>query len=103
MCGPTAGHPVVWLEVPIELSQFIAPATAAGFIFHHSTERTLTLLYTFEPEAMVPSYATHYIGAGGVVFNDNRRTAGRERMAPARPQPALLQAAWRRAACPAST
>ena len=67
-----AGHPVVWLDVPIELAQFIAPATAAGFVFHHSSERMLTLLYTCEPEAIVPAYATHFIGAGGVVFNDNR-------------------------------
>ena len=66
------GHDVVWLDVPIELAQLIPPATAAGFIFHHSTERTLTLLYTFEKEATVPTYATHYIGAGGVVFNKRR-------------------------------
>lgn len=66
------GHDVVWLDVPIELAQFIPPATSAGFIFHHSTERTLTLLYTFKKEATVPSYATHYIGAGGVVFNKRR-------------------------------
>lgn len=63
------GHPVVWLEVTIEHSQFIAPATAMGFVFHHSTERTLTLLYTFDEGASVPTYATHFIGAGGVVLN----------------------------------
>ncbi len=64
------GNQLVWLEVPIEKSSFIAPATAAGFVFHHSTERSLTMLFTLRSGTAVPTYATHYIGVGGVVFNE---------------------------------
>jgi hypothetical protein len=28
----------VWLKVPIEKSEYIAPAVAAGFVFHHAGE-----------------------------------------------------------------
>ena len=65
-----AGHALVWLELPIDSSRLIAPATESGFTFHHSTKRSLTLLYTLDPDALVPSFATHFIGAGGVVLND---------------------------------
>lgn len=66
------GHSLVWLEIPIELARFIPAATAAGFIFHHSTERSLTLLSAIDGRATVPTYATHYVGVGGVVLNDCR-------------------------------
>lgn len=64
-----AGHALVWLEIPIESSRLIAPATELGFTFHHATERSLTLHFHLDPETLVPSYATHFIGAGGVVLN----------------------------------
>lgn len=66
----TNGNQIVWLELPIELSSYIAPATAAGFIYHHSSDRSLTLQFTINEKASVPTYATHYIGVGGVVFNE---------------------------------
>ena len=32
----------------------------------------MTLTYRLEPDALIPTYATHYIGAGGVVINDRQ-------------------------------
>jgi 8-oxo-dGTP pyrophosphatase MutT (NUDIX family) len=67
-----AGHRLVWLELPIARAALIPLATAQGFRFHHSSEESLTLIYRLQPEAFVPTDATHYIGAGGVVLNERQ-------------------------------
>jgi 8-oxo-dGTP pyrophosphatase MutT (NUDIX family) len=46
---------------------------AAGFIFHHTVGDTLELTLALVPGATVPPFATHYIGAGGVVLRDDGR------------------------------
>lgn len=66
------GLQVVWLEVPITRSTLIPVAVEAEFSFHHSGHDYLMLTHQLEPGAYIPPYATHYIGAGGVVLNDDR-------------------------------
>lgn len=66
------GFKVVWLNVPTALSALIPVATQAGFQFHHCTDKYLMLVLQLEESAFVPPYATHYIGAGGVVLNVRR-------------------------------
>ncbi len=63
---------VVWLEIPIDRALLIPVAVAAGFTFHHTGEDHLMLTHRLVADAFVPPYATHYIGAGGVVVNDAR-------------------------------
>jgi 8-oxo-dGTP pyrophosphatase MutT (NUDIX family) len=67
-----AGLKVAWLELPVSQARLIPIATEAGFSFHHTDEDTLTLTHRLDPAAFVPAYATHYIGAGGVVLNPRR-------------------------------
>jgi 8-oxo-dGTP pyrophosphatase MutT (NUDIX family) len=64
------GLKVVWLEIPIGKSALIPVAVEAGFSFHHSGRDYLMLTCQLEAGAHVPPYASHYIGAGGVVLND---------------------------------
>jgi 8-oxo-dGTP diphosphatase len=64
------GGLVVWLEIPIDRAGLIPIAVEAGFAFHHSGENYLMLTRRLVPDAFIPPYATHYIGAGGVVIND---------------------------------
>jgi 8-oxo-dGTP pyrophosphatase MutT (NUDIX family) len=64
------GLKVAWLTVPIEKAAIIHIATEAGFQFHHAAENYLLLTKRLEENALIPEYATHYIGAGGVVIND---------------------------------
>ena len=78
------GYKVVWLEVPIGLSTLVPVAVSAGFSFHHSGERPnlyspgmeddqyLMMTLQLETGAFIPPYATHYIGVGGVVLNNDR-------------------------------
>jgi 8-oxo-dGTP pyrophosphatase MutT (NUDIX family) len=64
-----AGHYVVWLELPTDKARLIPEAIETGFTFHHTGENYVSLSYRLQPDAFVPVFATHYIGAGGVVLN----------------------------------
>ncbi len=66
------GFKVVWLEIPMAKSRLIPIAVEAGFRFHHSSENYLLLTYRLMKEALIPSYATHYLGVGGVVLNERQ-------------------------------
>jgi 8-oxo-dGTP pyrophosphatase MutT (NUDIX family) len=66
------GFKLVWLEVPTAKAALIPVAVEAGFAFHHTTEQYLMLTHQLEEHAFIPPYATHYIGAGGVVLNEDR-------------------------------
>lgn len=64
------GFKLVWLQIPIAKAQLIPVAVNAGFQFHHSSDDYLMLTHQLVANAFIPPYATHYIGAGGVVVND---------------------------------
>jgi ADP-ribose pyrophosphatase YjhB (NUDIX family) len=66
------GVRVVWLQVPLALAPLVPVAVEAGFVYHHATEAWLELTLTLEPGSYIPPFATHYIGAGGVVINEAR-------------------------------
>jgi 8-oxo-dGTP pyrophosphatase MutT (NUDIX family) len=73
------GYRVVWLEIPIAQAPLIPIAVEAGFVFHHTNEghvhaaeNYLMLTYRLEEGALIPAYASHYIGVGGVVLNDRQ-------------------------------
>ncbi len=66
------GYKLVWLELPIQEAQLIPLATTAGFTFHHATEAYLMLTYKLIPEAPSLAYASHYVGVGGAVINDQQ-------------------------------
>ena len=67
-----AGYQVVWLEVPIDKAVLIPAAAQAGFIFHHSRPDSMMMTLRLAPDAVIPPYATHYIGAGGLVLNERQ-------------------------------
>ena len=66
------GIKVVWLEAPVQRAGLIPAAVEAGFGFHHSEEQYLMLTHRLVEGAYIPPYASHYIGAGGVVLNGRR-------------------------------
>ncbi len=66
------GYKVVWMEVPSTKAGLIPIAVEAGFTFHHAKAGYLMLTLQLEPGAFVPPYASHYVGAGGVVLNERR-------------------------------
>lgn len=60
---------LVWLKVPAAKAALIPVAVEHGFEFHHSQADYLMLICILEAGTFVPYYATHYIGAGGVVVD----------------------------------
>ena len=66
------GYLVVWLEIPIAKSHLISVAVDAGFSYHHCGKDYLMLTRRLVEGATIPPYATHNVGAGGVVLNDRR-------------------------------
>ncbi|MBX3054268.1 MAG: NUDIX domain-containing protein [Caldilineaceae bacterium] len=63
------GRQVVWMEAPASRAALIPLAVDAGFTFHHSQDGYLMMTFQLQEGAFIPYYATHYIGAGGVVIN----------------------------------
>ncbi len=64
-------YKLIWLEVPISKAALVPIAVEAGFVFHHAMESYVMLTRQLQNGAFVPPYATHYIGAGGVVLNES--------------------------------
>ena len=63
------GYEVAWLDLPLALAAHVPVATQRGFIYHHADTAGLTATLTLIPGSFIPPYATHYVGAGGVVLN----------------------------------
>ncbi|MGL1890400.1 MAG: NUDIX domain-containing protein [Spirochaetaceae bacterium] len=64
---------LIWLFLPTSKANLISAAVDSGFLFHHADENGLLLTLKLVKDAFVPGYATHYIGAGGVVIDDQNR------------------------------
>ena len=68
-----AGCRLVWLKVPLARAPLIPTAVAEGFVFHHSKPDHLMMTLSLVEDAYIPHYASHYIGAGGVVIDEQER------------------------------
>ena len=71
-----AGVRGVWLKVTTARTDLISVATAAGFSLHHAQDDYVMLTMWLPPTEgdgavpnMLPEFATHYIGVGGLVIN----------------------------------
>ena len=64
---------LVWLYLPLEFASFVDYAVSLGFIYHHANEAGLQLTLKLVPDAFIPGYATHYLGAGGVLIDEQNR------------------------------
>lgn len=71
--GWRAEYKVLWLDVPLWAAEMIPIAVAAGFVFHHAIPELVTLTQAPNLDSFVYPDASHYVGAGGVVIDDQRR------------------------------
>ena len=67
------GLQLAWLFLPLNRADLVAPAVNFGFNYHHADDTGLQLVLKLHPDAYIPGYATHYIGAGGVVIDEQNR------------------------------
>ncbi len=61
---------VVWLALDTRRATLIPVAVEAGFTFHHASGDRVQMTLCMIAGSYIPPYATHYIGAGGVVLRD---------------------------------
>jgi len=62
---------VVWMEIPIANAALVPIAVDAGFSYHHAGEGYLLLTCALREGSNIPPYASHYIGAGGIVLSES--------------------------------
>ncbi len=77
------GYKVVWLELPTARADLTPQAVGAGFGFHHTGDDYLMLTLRLVEGAFIPPFASHYIGAGGVVLSNGALLVVHERRGPA--------------------
>ncbi|KAJ8479633.1 hypothetical protein OPV22_023360 [Ensete ventricosum] len=67
------GKKGIWLKLLEEQAELVPVALKEGFRYHHADPGSVMLTYWIPEEpCMLPSTATHQIGVGGFVINDNR-------------------------------
>ncbi len=62
---------VVWIKVPINRSELLPFLYGAGFENHHCRKEFFMLTRRIQADALVPDFANHTIGVGGLVINEN--------------------------------
>ncbi|KAF2315068.1 hypothetical protein GH714_038089 [Hevea brasiliensis] len=69
------GKKGIWLKLPVERSELVPIAVKEGFQYHHAEPAYLMLTYWLPEEpCMLPANATHQVGVGGFVINDNNES-----------------------------
>lgn len=81
-----SGNRGVWLKVPIEKSEFISPAVAEGFKFHHAEQGYAMLNHWLseQEENKMPPNASHQVGVGCVVVHEGKLLLVQEKNGPLR-------------------
>lgn len=82
----SSGNRGVWLKVPIEKSEFISPAVAEGFKFHHAEQGYAMLNHWLseQDENKMPPNASHQVGVGCVVVHEGKLLLVQEKNGPLR-------------------
>jgi 8-oxo-dGTP diphosphatase len=62
----------LWVNIPIEKSDFIPILTNQGFEFHHCNEQSLTLVKKLAPDSMIPTSKNYIVGVGAIVVSEGR-------------------------------
>ncbi|CAN4076009.1 unnamed protein product [Withania somnifera] len=66
------GKKGIWLKLPLEKCDLVPVAVKEGFQYHHAERGYVMMTYWIPEEpCMLPSNASHQVGVGGFVINDN--------------------------------
>ncbi|XVF52558.1 hypothetical protein PTKIN_Ptkin05aG0028200 [Pterospermum kingtungense] len=62
----------IWLKLPVDKSDLVPVAVKDGFEYHHAEKGYIMLTYWLpEGPSMLPANASHQVGVGGFVINEN--------------------------------
>nr|XP_043608601.1 nudix hydrolase 8 [Erigeron canadensis] len=68
----TKGKKGIWLKLPLDKCDFVPVAIKEGFRYHHAESEYVMMTYWIPNEpCMLPANASHQVGVGGFVVNEN--------------------------------
>jgi len=65
------GLKVVWFKLNNDQASYLPALYTCGFENHHCDNNSIMLTIKLQQDALVPDYANHTIGIGGLVINQN--------------------------------
>lgn len=76
----------IWLKIPIDKVDFVAPAVKEGFVFHHAEKGYIMLNHWLSDseENKLPANASHQVGVGSVVVSNGKLLLVQEKSGPLR-------------------
>jgi len=74
-CWRQEGRRGVWLSIPIELSRLVPVAVKHGFKFHSAEPKSVMMTHWLPDDelCLLPEGASHTVGVGGLVYNEDKR------------------------------
>jgi 8-oxo-dGTP diphosphatase len=63
---------LIWINIPLEKSDFIPLLVNLGFEFHHCNDRKLMLVKKLATGAVIPTTKNYIAGVGAIVIKNNR-------------------------------
>lgn len=63
---------LLWIKIPIKVSEFIPILTKLGFKFHHCDEENLMLVKKMAHDSIIPATKNYIVGVGAIVLNEGR-------------------------------
>jgi len=66
------GVHAVWLFLSSMQTHLIQTAMNCGFVYHHCTAAEVMMVQRLVPNAEIPSFATHTMGVGAVIFSERK-------------------------------
>ncbi len=79
LIGNLQDKKLLWINIPIEKSDFIPILAKHDFEFHHCDERNLMLVKRLSPDAVMPAAKNYRVGVGAVVLHEGRLLVIRDR------------------------
>lgn len=75
----TKNKKLLWIEIPIEKSEYIPVLTKLDFEFHHCDEKSLMLLKKLTHDSFVPTTKNYIVGVGAVVLLEGQLLVVKDR------------------------
>ena len=60
---------LIFLKIPQKYSELFHPLIESGYSLHFVKDEKLCLHKKIKPDKQIPTFATHHIGVGGIVFS----------------------------------
>lgn len=72
LMGSLKDKKLLWINIPIEKSDFIPVLTNLNFEFHHCDEKSLMLVKKLTQGALIPTTKNYIAGVGAIVFKEGQ-------------------------------